>query len=50
MDVIFSGQADGVVKTLAGFTVLSLESVGGELDEVLLDFYSDERFAPKGGA
>lgn len=48
VDVTFSGQADGVVKTLAGFTVLSLESVGGELDEVLLDFYSDDRYAPQG--
>lgn len=47
IDVGFSGQADGVIKTLAEFTVLSVESIGGELDEVLLDFYADERYAPQ---
>jgi hypothetical protein len=41
---------DGIVKVLAGFSIQTIESVGGELDEVLLDFYSDERYAPKGGA
>lgn len=45
VDVTFSGQADSVVKALAGVTVLSVESVGGELDEVLLDFYAADRYA-----
>lgn len=48
IDLSFSGEADSVIKTLAGVTVVSVESVGGELDEVLLDFYSDARYAAAG--
>jgi len=50
IDVTYIGDVDGIVKVLAGFSIQTIESVGGELDEVLLDFYSDERYAPKGGA
>jgi ABC-2 type transport system ATP-binding protein len=50
IDVSYVGDVDGIIKTLATFAVQSVESVGGELDEVLLDFYSDDRYAPKGGA
>jgi len=50
IEVTYVGDVDGIIKTLATFSVQSVESVGGELDEVLLDCYSDERFAPKGGA
>jgi len=50
IDVTYIGDVDGIVKVLAGFSIQTIESVGGELDEVLLDFYSDERYAPTGGA
>ena len=49
IDATFTGEVDRIIKTLAEYSVQSIESVGGELDEVLLDFYSDERYAPKVG-
>ena len=41
IEVTFTGEADPVVKSIARFTVTSIESIGGELDQVLLDFYSE---------
>lgn len=41
VEIGFAGEADPVVKAIAQFTVISVESIGGELDQVLLDFYSD---------
>lgn len=49
VEVSFTGEADPVVKAIAGFTVVSIESVGGELDQVLLDFYADPDAATDGG-
>ena len=49
IDATFTGEVDRIIKALAEHSVQSIESVGGELDEVLLDFYSDERYAPKVG-
>lgn len=48
IEVSYTGKVDRIVKALARFTVQSVESVGGELHEVLLDFYSDDRYVPRG--
>ena len=44
----YVGDVDAIIKALAQFQVHSIESVGGELHEVLLDFYSDSRYASGG--
>lgn len=48
VDVAYVGDVDAIIKALAQFQVHSIESVGGELHEVLLDFYSDSRYASGG--
>ena len=48
IDVDYTGEVDDILKTLAEFRIQSIESMGGELHEVLLDFYSDDRYSPGG--
>lgn len=50
VDVAYVGDVDAIIKVLAQFQVHSIESVGGELHDVLLDFYSDSRYAIGGDA
>lgn len=39
--VAYAGDADPVIKAAAAFPVRALESVGGELDAVLMSFYGE---------
>ena len=50
IDVAYVGGVDAIIKVLAHFQVHSIESVGGELHDVLLDFYSDSKYGTGGDA
>lgn len=39
--VTYSGNVDPIIKSAARYSTHSIEKLGGDLDDVLLDFYSD---------
>jgi hypothetical protein len=40
--VTYAGDVDPIIKAAARYSTKSIEKLGGDLDDVLLDFYSDE--------
>lgn len=40
--VTYAGHVDPVIKAAAGYSTQAIEKIGGDLDDVLLDFYADE--------
>lgn len=42
LTVNYTGSVDPIVKAAARYSTHSIEKLGGDLDDVLLDFYSDE--------
>lgn len=40
--VTYTGDVDPIIKAAARYSTKSIEKIGGDLDDVLLDFYSDE--------
>ncbi len=41
LDITYSGDVDPIVKAAARYRTTSIDKVGGDLDDVLMDFYSD---------
>lgn len=41
--VTYTGHVDPIIKAAARYSTKSIEKLGGDLDDVLMDFYSDER-------
>lgn len=39
--VTYAGNVDPIIKAAARYTTYAIEKLGGDLDDVLLDFYSD---------
>ena len=41
LTVSYAGSVDSIIKAAARYSTHSIEKLGGDLDDVLLDFYSD---------
>lgn len=41
VEVTYAGDVDEIIKAAARYSTKSIDKVGGDLDDVLLDFYSD---------
>lgn len=41
VEVTYAGDVDDIIKAAARYSTKSIDKVGGDLDDVLLDFYSD---------
>ena len=41
LDITYSGDVDPIIKAAAGYQTTSIQKLGGDLDDVLMDFYSE---------